>query len=283
VTTTIRVAALAGAVALLAAPALADDSTELSDHLPDALEGDRIVHVRTQGGDGAIACDRLRLEPKGSPSDRVGTAVIEESGARFEIDYAGSPLVLSSPRMVVAGKRVPLPCKSDEGGAWFMNAPACRDPEILPRIAPRGCGAALAPAARAQARQALVTGARDDLAATLKRAKTVWHGPRCEPYVFKQTRDQLLLFTRDEEHALTVKVASSKAGRPLLTFDEGLVDNPHYVRPPKSRDGESIGLGCCAMSDHEVISVAPDRIELQSGGPTTWYLKKSACTAARTR
>jgi len=264
VTTTIRVAALAGAVALLAAPALADDSTELSDHLPDALEGDRIVHVRTQGGDGAIACDRLRLEPKGSPSDRVGTAVIEESGARFEIDYAGSPLVLSSPRMVVAGKRVPLPCKSDEGGAWFMNAPACRDPEILPRIA-------------------LVTGARDDLAATLKRAKTVWHGPRCEPYVFKQTRDQLLLFTRDEEHGLTVKVASSKAGRPLLTFDEGLVDNPHYVRPPKSRDGESIGLGCCAMSDHEVISVAPDRIELQSGGPTTWYLKKSACTAARTR
>jgi len=105
VTTTIRVAALAGAVALLAAPALADDSTELSDHLPDALEGDRIVHVRTQGGDGAIACDRLRLEPKGSPSDRVGTAVIEESGARYEIDYAGSPLVLSSPRMVVAGKR----------------------------------------------------------------------------------------------------------------------------------------------------------------------------------
>src|SRR4029079_2074695 len=107
-----------------------------------------------------------------------------------------------------------------EGGAWFMNAPACRDPEILPRIA-------------------LVTGARDDLAATLKRAKTVWHGQRCEPYVFKQTRDQLLLFTRDEEHGLTVKVASSKAGRPLLTFDEELADHPDYVPTPQRPRGES--------------------------------------------
>src|SRR4029078_5737626 len=109
-----------------------------------------------------------------------------------------------------------------EACAGCMTSPACGDPEILPRIAPRGCGAALAPAARAQARQALVTGARGDLAATLTRAKTVWHGPRCEPYVFKQTRDQLRLFTRDEEHALTVKVASSKAGRPLLTLDRGV-------------------------------------------------------------
>jgi len=262
----------------MALPAFAAEGGDESDHLLEALNGDRIVHVRTTGADGAIACDRLRLEPKGSPSDRVGTAVIEEAGARFEIDYAGSPPMLSSPRLVAAGKRFPLACKPDEAGAWFTNAPACRDAEILPRIAPRGCGSALSPAARAQAKQALATGSRDDLAAMLKRAKTIWAGERCEPYVFKQTKSQLLLFTRDEEHALDVRVGSDRDERPRLTFDESLVKNPHHVRPPKG-DGE-IGLGCCAMGAHEVLSVAPDRIELRATGAATWYTSKAACKAA---